>query len=373
MFNLKYRPKNFNEMIGNELITREMKKHSINFTYPQVMILEGLSGSGKTTSAKIISKTINCLQPTLASKGEHIPCDVCPSCKAINIESYNRNTTLFDSTLTSGKEDINKLKSLVSKAPIFDKNKIIIIEECHNLSKSAMESLLTLTEKPRKKVFFILCTTEVNKLPLTLKRRGQKYTFKGLSSLDLYDLGETILKREGLFETIPDSFFIGENDKQSVLDVIISYSKKSAGVFVSDLQRCVKGEIFTFNEVEEAFNYYSDDKFDDIISDIVYKNVSGLITLNNLKDYDVFLKRFKGILSNILVYQVTKDIPAYFKVFSDILIASNFNLIELAELLMSIPSYPVIDRNSLILNVVKYYKSENTTQKKVRKIRDINK
>lgn len=170
LYNLE-RPKNFDEIVGQELVVENIRNQSIRNQFFPVFILCGQYGSGKTTMAGIIAKAANCTQKD--ERGN--PCGTCPSCMAIE-QGSSDDLIEIDGASNNGVENVRKLlgqASLMSTG----KKKVIIIDEAHMLTKSAFNALLITLENPPEHCIFILCTTEKDALPETVISRAPVYTF----------------------------------------------------------------------------------------------------------------------------------------------------------------------------------------------------
>ena len=186
MLGIQYRPKTLDEMQGNKRIIKEFKNRSLKNNFPSYMMFLGHSGTGKSTLAFIIAKILNCKEPII-KKDCVEPCNKCEACKDINDGKFKRDTTYIDAT-DLGKEGVKSLSNMLSHVPFFDKNRVIIIDEAHLLnSAQAKGAMLLLSEKPRKNVYIILCTTESEKFHLALKTRYEIYRFYMANYEDIFE------------------------------------------------------------------------------------------------------------------------------------------------------------------------------------------
>lgn len=205
----KYRPQLFTEMIGQNHIKitlqHELERNEINHAY----LFCGPRGLGKTTAARIFAKSLNC-EKRLA--GESEPCNQCQSCLDIT-NGRSINVIEIDAASNTGvdnvRENIIENSRFVSSV---GKYKVFIIDEAHMLSTSAFNALLKIMEEPPKQVIFILCTTEIHKLPSTVISRCQRFDFKRVASKELANLLEKIIQQEKK-QVAPE-----------VIDRIIAYS-----------------------------------------------------------------------------------------------------------------------------------------------------
>lgn len=170
----KYRPNNFNELYGQENIKNLLQESIIKNKISHAYLFSGPRGTGKTSTAKLFAKSINCIN---AKDG--IPCEECESC--INYEQ-NPDIIEIDAASNNGVDEIRDLRENCKILPTFCKYKVYIIDEVHMLSQSAWNAFLKTLEEPPKHVIFILATTEINKIPITILSRCQRFRFQKISS-----------------------------------------------------------------------------------------------------------------------------------------------------------------------------------------------
>lgn len=174
---LKYRPQTLSEVIGQETTTITLQNAVNNGHIAPVYLFIGSRGTGKTSTARILAKMINC-------QAEKVACNQCDSCISINNNSY-LDVIEIDAASNSGVEQTREVIERAHFAPIAGRWKVIIIDECHSLSQQAWQTLLKTTEHPPKNVTFIFCTTEVQKVPETIKSRSQCFEFKLVSEAEI--------------------------------------------------------------------------------------------------------------------------------------------------------------------------------------------
>lgn len=168
----QYRPKDWTSVVGQDYIVKILKYSLINETSGHAYIFTGSRGTGKTTSARILAKSFNCLD---LKDGN--PCHQCTNCQAFD------NGTMVDIVEIDGAsnalvDDIRKLIEDAKFLPTFGKYKVYIIDEVHMLGKSAFNALLKTLEEPPEHVKFILATTEIDKVPETIRSRAQQFHFQ---------------------------------------------------------------------------------------------------------------------------------------------------------------------------------------------------
>lgn len=191
MFYSKYRPQQFKDLIGAEAIVKILKKSLAEGTFGHAYFFSGPRGSGKTTTARLLAKALNCLN--LGKDGE--PCDKCESCEAIKKGRY-LDVLEIDAASNRGIDDIRDLREKVKLAPAQGKYKMYIIDEVHMLTKEAFNALLKTLEEPPSHVVFALCTTEPRKVPETIRSRCQKLAFSRASRADLIRQLQLICQQE---------------------------------------------------------------------------------------------------------------------------------------------------------------------------------
>ena len=186
----KFRPDSFDEVKGQEHVVTTLKNQIAHNRVGHAYLLCGTRGTGKTTIAKLIAKTMNCENPT-----ENGPCGVCESCKAI-ADGSSLNVVEIDAATHNGVDNIRQINEAVQYAPAQGKYLVYIIDEAHQLSKGAYNALLKTLEEPPEYVMFILATTDDSSLPVTLRSRCQRFDFHRISIETIADRMEEILARE---------------------------------------------------------------------------------------------------------------------------------------------------------------------------------
>jgi len=218
----KYRPQLFDEVVGQPLITGTLKNAIQANRVAHGYIFSGARGVGKTTTARILAKALNCLQgPTTT------PCGECPSC--CEITAGNSVDVLeIDAASNRGIDEIRELRETVRYLPARDRNKIFIIDEAHMLTTEAFNALLKTLEEPPPRSLFILATTEPHKLPSTIQSRCQQFAFRLLDYGEIYArLGEvaraeSIQAEDGALSALAQGADGSLRDALSLLDQVIA-------------------------------------------------------------------------------------------------------------------------------------------------------
>ncbi|MEA2089015.1 MAG: DNA polymerase III subunit gamma/tau [Patescibacteria group bacterium] len=236
----KYRPGFFSEVVGQEhikkILTQEIKKDKVAHSF----LFVGPRGIGKTTLARILAKSLNCEK---RKAGEFEPCNKCASCKSINAGS-DLDIIEIDAASHTGVDNVRENIISVSRtAPALNKHKVFIIDEAHMLSTSAFNALLKTLEEPPKNIIFILATTEIQKVPLTIISRCQRFDFKKISFNDTLKCLEKICDSEKVkvdIDVLKNIAYISEGclrDAESLLSQILilgdkKITKEQAGAII---------------------------------------------------------------------------------------------------------------------------------------------
>ena len=221
----KYRPKDFSEIAGEGDIVKTLKNSLDNDRISHAYLFSGPRGVGKTTSARLIAKGVNCLKNGISSS----PCNECENCREIDNGSFI-DLIEIDAASNRGIDEIRELKDKINYQPSKGRKKIYIIDEVHMLTKEAFNALLKTLEEPPEHVIFILATTEPDKILPTIISRCQRYDFKSLTYTEVKDKlseicrGENVEIDEGSLGLIYESSGGSMRDAISILErVIITY------------------------------------------------------------------------------------------------------------------------------------------------------
>ncbi|WP_417319992.1 DNA polymerase III subunit gamma/tau [Emcibacter sp.] len=192
----KYRPTNFDELIGQEAMVRTLSNAIETGRLAHAFILTGVRGVGKTTTARIIAKALNCIGPDGNGGPTISPCGNCENCKAI-AESRHVDVMEMDAASRTGVDDIREIIDGVRYASTNARYKIYIIDEVHMLSRNAFNALLKTLEEPPEHVKFIFATTEIRKVPVTVLSRCQRFDLRRVSIEELSAHFGRIAEKEG--------------------------------------------------------------------------------------------------------------------------------------------------------------------------------
>ena len=218
-----YRPKTFDEVIGQEHITKTLQNQIMNGHIGHAYLFTGTRGTGKTSVAKIFARAVNCLDPQNGS-----PCGRCANCLKLQNDN-DINVIEMDAASNNKVDDVREIREKVKFMPVDVKYKVYIIDEVHMLTDSAFNALLKTLEEPPKHIIFILATTEVHKLPQTILSRCVRFDFRLVSVKELMAHLEKIFKKEKIEcdeESLKLIATAGEGsvrDTLSIADSIASY------------------------------------------------------------------------------------------------------------------------------------------------------
>jgi DNA polymerase III subunit gamma/tau len=221
----KYRPQNFSTVVGQQHITTTLKNAIKNSQLAHAFLFCGPRGVGKTTCARILAKTINCLNPTADAEA----CNVCSSCQSFD-GGASLNIHELDAASNNSVDDIRSLVEQVRFAPQAGKYKVYIVDEVHMLTASAFNAFLKTLEEPPSYAIFILATTEKHKILPTILSRCQIFDFKRITAADTVSHLQEICSKEAITAEQPALHLIAQKsegcmrDSLSILDKIVSFT-----------------------------------------------------------------------------------------------------------------------------------------------------
>lgn len=294
---LKYRPQTFEEVIGQEVLVKTLTNSILNNKIHHAFILTGIRGVGKTTTARLIAKSLNCVGEDGNGKETIKPCLKCHHCIDI-ANGVDQDVIEFDAASNTGVDAIRDIIDNVGYAPINARYKIYIIDEVHMLSTSAFNALLKTLEEPPPYVKFIFATTEIRKVPITILSRCIRFDLNRISSDVLAEHLLDISKKEG-FELQGKSANIIANsadgsvrDSLSLLDRIIAFNDSS--------------NIITEETVINILGLGGKEKIYDLYSLLMKKDINALLRLFdeiylNIVSFDTFLADLLNITHMLLL------------------------------------------------------------------------
>ena len=268
----KYRPKNFNEVIGQNHITTILKNSIINNKIAHTYIFTGPRGTGKTSSARIFAKTLNCLNPK-----DGVCCEECTNCLDFN---NSPDIIEIDAASNNGVENIREIVDNINIAPTNSKYKVYIIDEVHMLSTSAWNAFLKTLEEPPESVIFILATTEIKKVPITVLSRCQRYDFK---RIEVDEIKEN-LKRICDLENIKY-----EEEALREVSILADGCMRDALSLLDQLSRV--NELISLQVIREYFGLVTIEDIDNIYSTIINNDINGLVMkIQSIKESGIDVK-----------------------------------------------------------------------------------
>ncbi|MDO5568698.1 MAG: DNA polymerase III subunit gamma/tau [bacterium] len=333
----KYRPKTFFDVVGQDNIVRVLKNSVINNRVSHAYLFAGQRGTGKTTLAKILANVVNC---EANSKGE--ACGKCATC----LLGVNEDIVEIDAASNNGVEEIRDLREKANLVPANAKYKVYIIDEVHMLTTSAFNALLKTLEEPPSHVIFILATTELHKVPVTVLSRCQKFVFNKISvdnivarlkyicGKEKIDVSDDVLKE---IARLSDG---GMRDSISLLDQLISFCD---GKLTVEAVHEVTGTV-SLEEMYKLLKFIGEKSTVDVLNIVDKMNKEGKNILKFVEEFMIFIK-------DILLYKsgVVFEEDSTVKMLSDLASIYNFEKANvcfgamnklLAELKIS--SYPFV-------------------------------
>lgn len=283
-----YRPQNFSEVLGQNHIKITLQNELSANKLAQAFLFCGPRAVGKTTLARVLAKTVNCLN---RKDGEFEPCNTCANCVSTTA-GKNLDVVEIDAASNTGVDNVREnIISFSRLTPSNAKFKVFIIDEVHMLSISAFNALLKIIEEPPTHVIFILCTTEIQKVPLTIISRCERYDFKRISVVD-------IVKKLSL---------IAANEKIEIDSEVLEAVARRSGGHLRDAESLL-GQIFslgdkkiTLEQAEIVIPHYNSNEAVDLLDHLSRKDAAKAISLvNSLVDTGVNLKNFNGELISLL-------------------------------------------------------------------------
>src|SRR5690606_36827267 len=199
----KWRPMRFEDLVGQEHVARTLANAIETNRVAHAFLFTGVRGVGKTTSARILAKALNCMRPpgTVPPGSDpgptKTPCLECAACKEI-ASGTDVDVREIDGASYNGVDEVRKLQDSLPYQPTRDRFKIIIVDEVHMLSQSAWNAFLKTLEEPPAHVKFIFATTEVHKVPVTILSRVQRFDFKLISAVSIIERLRLVLAEEGI-------------------------------------------------------------------------------------------------------------------------------------------------------------------------------
>ena len=216
----KYRPQNLEQLVGQENLAQSLKNAFENNRVPHAILLHGIRGVGKTTTARIIAKSLNCLGADGTLKSPQVtPCDVCMSCQGI-LTDRHMDVVEIDAASHTGVDDMRELTESSRYKAVQGRYKIFIIDEVHMLSKSAFNALLKTLEEPPPHVKFIFATTEIKKIPDTILSRCMRFDLSVMQPAKIIKHLQDILEKENILAEVDALAMIARAADGSMRDAL---------------------------------------------------------------------------------------------------------------------------------------------------------
>lgn len=348
----KYRPKKFSDVAGHQNVKEILVSEITNHSLPGALLFVGQRGTGKTSVAKILAKTINCINVDEVT-GE--ACDKCDSCKMANSNSHP-DIFEIDAASNNGVDEIRNINSSVFTLPISGAKKVFIIDEVHMLTSNAFNAFLKTLEEPPTHVVFILATTEFQKIPATILSRCQVFNFKKIGLDDVKERMKNILSDEDCSadeDVLNEIYYLSDGSLRDALN------------YLEQLAMISKPNI-TIDKLTNLFSVATKEDKMKIILNIFSGQSESLINFfeNSMKkglDVEILILQLVDIVKEIIEYRLTSNdqILKYLnstdlKSFTEIETKNFFNLVDVLASVYEKTNKTNISYQYLIVTLLKW-------------------
>lgn len=292
----RWRPTVFDDVVGQEHITKTLKNQIMNNSTAHAYIFCGTRGTGKTSTAKILARAVNCLNPKDGN-----PCNECSVCKGLLDESI-LDVTELDGASKNKVENIRDIIDDVMFLPSVARKKVYIIDEVHMVTQQAFNALLKTLEEPPEHVMFILATTELNKVPITVLSRCQQFEFRRITNKDITNRMRTILLSDGI------------SAEDGALSMIAELGDGSMRDSLSILDKCVAAAdgVLTLDDVVKIVGIADNDALYDMAESVALGNAKFALEkmseiIEQGKEPGLFAERLIKYFRDILVVKITDN------------------------------------------------------------------
>jgi DNA polymerase-3 subunit gamma/tau len=291
-----YRPQTFDDMVGQRHVIKTLKNQIKNDNIGHAYLFTGTRGTGKTSTAKIFARSVNCLNSV-----DQEPCNKCETCESI-LNDNTMDTIEIDAASNNSVDDIRELRESVKYSPTNCKYKVYIIDEVHMLSQGAFNALLKTLEEPPSYVIFILATTEPHKIPATILSRCQRFDFKRVTVDEMVKRMQDICAGENI------------EAEEKALNLIATNSQGALRDALSILDQCMSfGEDkITYDDVVELMGTVNIDQLFDLSQYIIDQDIKK--SIQSLNEFISWGKDIRNLINdlishfrNIMVCKVSKD------------------------------------------------------------------
>jgi len=280
------RPKNFDEIVGQEFVTATLKSSIAQGRIAHAYLFSGPRGVGKTSAARVLAKALNC-----AEGPRENPCGQCASCREIS-KGSSLDVIEIDGASNTSVNDVREIREEVLFAPNSSRYKVYIIDEVHMLSNSAFNALLKTIEEPPPYIVFIFATTEVHKVPATIRSRCQQYSFRLISTGEIKQNLRDVVTELGVEAEDRALIWMAKEatgslrDAQTLIDQVISFS----------------GKTITLDKIREKLGVLGIDEMNELAGRIVDQDLSAVLAFSD-----------QVISKGISVEQFVADLAEYFR------------------------------------------------------------